>query len=178
MDMRKQHQFINTLLIISFLICGSTFAYAQNDPLSEVKATISSKYPSISFVTAEQLSKWLAPNSKKEIMLFDVRSREEYEISHIKGAIYIEDFDHSLVLLFGKMKDTLIITYDSVGLRSAKFTDKLTARDFNNVYNLEGSIFEWANNGYPLYKGSQRVYKVHPNDLWWGRYLKDELSAW
>jgi len=176
--MRKQHQLISTLLIIIFLICGSTFANAQNDPLSELKTTIRSKYPSISFVTSKQLSKWLAPDSKKEIIIFDVRSREEYEISHIKGATYIEDFDHALVILFGKMKDTLIVTYDSVGLRSAKFTDKLTARDFSNVYNLEGSIFEWANNGYPIYKGSQRATKVHPNDLWWGRYLKNELSSW
>jgi len=176
MHIKQQH--ISSFLIVVILLVWTNFVSAKDDPLSEVKKTIRDKYPSISFVTSAQLKKWLAPNSEKELLLFDVRSREEFEVSHIKQAIRIEDLDHSLVLLFGKMKDTPIVIYDSVGLRSAKFADKLTGRDFSNVYVLEGSIFEWANNGFPLHKGSQQVYKVHPNDLWWGRYLNDGLSAW
>jgi hypothetical protein len=45
------------------------------------------------------------------------------------------------------------------------------------VYNLDGSIFQWANEGRPLYSGTNRVASVHPYDREWGRFLKKELHA-
>jgi hypothetical protein len=45
------------------------------------------------------------------------------------------------------------------------------------VYNLEGSIFEWANSGRPVYRGEERVSVVHPYGARWERLLDRALRA-
>ena len=44
-----------------------------------------------------------------------------------------------------------------------------------NVFNLEGSLFKWANEGRPVYRGSERVQEVHPFDEDWGELLDESL---
>ena len=48
-------------------------------------------------------------------------------------------------------------------------------KGYTEVYNLEGSIFAWANEGRPVYRGKERVQVVHPYDKIWGRLLKKSL---
>jgi len=45
---------------------------------------------------------------------------------------------------------------------------------FSRVYNLEGSIFQWANEGRPVCKDDRPTMLVHPNDALW----EDLLSLW
>jgi hypothetical protein len=46
-----------------------------------------------------------------------------------------------------------------------------------NVVNLEGSIFQWANEGRPLYCGELRAEQVHPYGAMWSGLLKQGLAA-
>ena len=48
---------------------------------------------------------------------------------------------------------------------------------YPNVYNLEGSIFAWANEGRKIYHGKRETDKVHPYDKIWGRLLKNSLRV-
>ncbi|MEB3160001.1 MAG: hypothetical protein VKL20_00930, partial [Synechocystis sp.] len=41
----------------------------------------------------------------------------------------------------------------------------------DNVYNLQGSIFAWANQGLPLQRHQQTVNTVHGYDRHWEKYL-------
>jgi 3-mercaptopyruvate sulfurtransferase SseA len=70
---------------------------------------------------------------------------------------------------------TSVIVYCSVGYRSARLAQRLRARGYE-VSNLEGSIFEWANEDRALYQGDRRVSGVHPYDSTWGRLL--ERDKW
>ena len=54
-------------------------------------------------------------------------------------------------------------------------TRDLTERGYGAVRNLEGSIFEWANAGHPVYREGREVSEVHPYDEEWGRLLDREL---
>ena len=46
------------------------------------------------------------------------------------------------------------------------------AKGVVKIYNLEGSMFQWANEGKEIYSGSERVDVVHPyNSVW--KYLLD-----
>ncbi len=63
-------------------------------------------------------------------------------------------------------------------LRSAKFAKTLNQRGYAHVFNLRGSIFEWANNGYPLKRGEQIVSVVHPYNKKWGSLVKKSLHAY
>lgn len=68
--------------------------------------------------------------------------------------------------------DRPIVVYCSVGYRSSILARKLQDKGFTNVYNLEGSIFKWANEGRPLVQGKVTVHKVHPYNAHWGHLLE------
>ena len=70
-----------------------------------------------------------------------------------------------------------VVVYCSVGYRSSRLAEKLRARGIENVFNLEGSLFQWANEGRPLYRGDERVYEAHPYDDEWGQLLDRRLWA-
>jgi rhodanese-related sulfurtransferase len=88
-------------------------------------------------------------------------------MSHIKNALHI--VKPKKVKLD---KDLLIICYCSVGYRSANFANKLLKSGYSNVYNLKGSIFEWANKGQELYSDGNKVSKIHPFNKEWGQLLQ------
>lgn len=164
-------------MLMVLALTGS--AYADNPvSLDEVKTLIHEKYPSILHVSAKELNTWLQPDSDRDLILIDVREEDEFKISHLYHANRAINIDSALLLLFGKPKNITIVTYDSVGLRAATIADKLTKRGYSQVYNLDGALFEWANEGFPIYSGEKLVHKVHPSDLWWRRYLHEDLRAW
>jgi hypothetical protein len=55
--------------------------------------------------------------------------------------------------------------------------ERLQKAGFTRVRNLEGSIFEWANEGRPLVREGKKVTTVHPYDTTWGRLLRDDVRA-
>lgn len=111
-------------------------------------------------------------NIQSEVYIFDARKRREYEVSHIPGAQYVgfEDFDpESLNEL---PKDVPIVVYCSIGYRSEKIGEKLKSQGFTRVYNLFGSLFEWANRGYPMVDSLERPTKtVHTYNKNWSRWV-------
>ena len=77
----------------------------------------------------------------------------------------------------GVSKETPIVTYCAVGYRSGEMATGLRAAGFTNVRNLEGSIFQWANEHRPLVRENERVSTVHPYSALWGRLLADDVRA-
>jgi hypothetical protein len=53
--------------------------------------------------------------------------------------------------------------------------NKLQAKGFTKVFNLEGSIFKWANEGRGLYHGDQQTKVVHPFNSKWKQLLDKAL---
>lgn len=47
---------------------------------------------------------------------------------------------------------------------------------FSNVYNLDGSIFAWANEGRPVYRGDKQVDEVHPYNQSGGTFCMIDVS--
>ena len=70
-----------------------------------------------------------------------------------------------------------VVVYCSIGYRSATIIEKLQDAGIGNIYNLEGGLFEWANQGRPVYRGGQRVNEVHPYNRAWGLLLRGEYRA-
>lgn len=104
-----------------------------------------------------------------------MRARAEYEVSHLKDAR--PDLESALRALDGRARDAPIVVYCSVGVRSSALAEKLIRAGYRNVSNLGGSIFEWANLGYPLVRGGAPTTRVHPYDANWGRLLERRLWA-
>ncbi len=111
---------------------------------------------------------------KDDVILLDAREMNEYEVSHIPGAIYVgyDNFDDSL--LKGIDKDARIVVYCSIGFRSEKIGEKLKKIGFSNAYNLFGSIFEWTNAGQPLEdKDGNSTHKIHTYNKKWSQWVNE-----
>lgn len=112
-------------------------------------------------------------NIQPEVHIFDTRNIEEYEVSHIPGAAYLgyQSFDRKLLEQIPK-NDTIVL-YCSVGYRSEKIGEQLLKMGYSKVFNLYGSLFEWANQNYPLEdKDGKPTNKVHTYNRNWGQWVK------
>lgn len=134
-------------------------------------------HPDVRRVTTDSLSAWMNTVSVPQPLLLDIRTPEEYAVSHLNGAIRIDPETDDFGALDTLDRDAPIVAYCSVGFRSSATASKLQAAGFTNVTNLEGSIFRWANEGRPVYRAGRQVREVHPFDGAWGRLLDAELRT-
>jgi rhodanese-related sulfurtransferase len=113
-----------------------------------------------------------AARDSARILFLDAREPDEYAVSHIKNAVFA-GYDHfDLKNLPAMAPDQPIVVYCSVGYRSEKIAEKLRAAGYNRVSNLYGGIFEWVNQGFPVYDQNGRTERVHAFDRSWGVWLK------
>ena len=137
---------------------------------------IRARFPTVARVSTDTLQSWFDESPQREnLLLFDVREPEEYAVSHLQDARPAASKDEALKALQGTPSDQRIVLYCSVGYRSSELAQFLMKKGFTEVYNLEGSIFAWANEGRPVYRGNELVKVVHPYDRIWGRLLKKSL---
>lgn len=110
-------------------------------------------------------------------VILDAREKNEYEVSRIPGSRWIGYDDFSMERMRGIDKKTPVLLYCSIGYRSEKVGEKLRAEGFEQVYNLYGSIFEWANRGFPLVdETGQTVRRVHAYNAQWGRWVDGDKN--
>lgn len=160
LDMLKMKQFFLVLLIISLAAC-------EQDGLTwiDVKAEIQKEFPAVERISVSELK----TIDLKDVLLVDVRKKEEFAVSHIPGAVNLEDpLD---IVELASQSDKNIIAYCSVGYRSAAVVHELNKLGITNATNLEGSIFEWANENLPLINKAGSTHEVHPYDDYWGQLL-------
>ena len=145
---------------------------ATNSPAwREALRLVREDFPAVKQMTTQQLADLRASHSGAQIVLLDARSADEFNVSHLRGAVRANTTRKALDALAAGDADRIVVTYCSVGYRSAKLADALQARGITNLYNLEGSLFRWANEGRPLYRGDAPVDRVHPYDDEWGQLL-------
>lgn len=105
-------------------------------------------------------------------VVLDARELCEYEVSHLKDAVYIgyNDFDISRMTDIERRSE--IIVYCSVGYRSEKIAEQLHDEDYANVYNLVGGIFGWVNSGKTVVDSDGVITdRVHAYNKDWGVWL-------
>jgi rhodanese-related sulfurtransferase len=124
---------------------------------------------SIAYISAESLRSKLENNEK--FVLLDSRSKEEYEVSHLRNAKWIgyKSFDKSKVDSIDN--NTEIIIYCAVGVRSEKIGEELKRLGFKNVKNLYGGIFLWHNKRFPIFANGNSTEKIHTYNKRWGKFI-------
>jgi len=162
---KNQIVLIATLLASLFCLTG----FWRGEPSWEkIHADIDAKYPDVPSISMAELMEKMATDT--DLTLIDVRSREEYAVSHIQKAIQMTSpTDLALAL------DRYIVCYCSVGYRSAEFVHAARNLGYTNIVNYKGSIFEWANAGKPVHRDGKVVSKVHPYNDYWGQLLNSNL---
>ena len=106
------------------------------------------------------------------VLILDAREPEEYAVSHIPGAHYIGYNRWNSDVLRGTDLDRPIVVYCSIGYRSEKIAQKLMKMGYSQVKNLYGSIFEWANQGFPLVDGENKpTQNLHGFNEKWSKWI-------
>jgi rhodanese-related sulfurtransferase len=112
-------------------------------------------------------------NFQNQVIL-DAREWEEYKVSHIKDAVWVgyNDFNLAEVVKTIPDKNLNIVVYCSIGVRSENVGEELLESGYSNTRNMYGGIFEWTNQGYPVYNmEGEKTKKVHAYGKLWGKYL-------
>jgi rhodanese-related sulfurtransferase len=109
----------------------------------------------------------LPPNA----VLLDAREKEEFDMSHLEGAIHVGYEDAHLNVVSDFPDDTAMVVYCAVGYRSERIAKRLRREGFTRVYNLWGGIFNWYNKGYVVYDAHGPTRNIHPYNNKWGKWL-------
>lgn len=105
-------------------------------------------------------------------VLLDTREKAEYKVSHLENAQWVgyDTFDKKR--LKDIPKDQPIVVYCSIGYRSERIGEQLLKMGYEEVYNLNGGIFEWVNQDQELVESKDKATdKVHAYSKSWGVWL-------
>ncbi|PTX59213.1 rhodanese-related sulfurtransferase [Kordia periserrulae] len=154
-----------TFYILAFL----SFAFANGQTALD-SLLQKENNASVPYITVEELAK------KENIVLLDTREKVEFETSHIENAICVgyDKFKLKKVKkLLPKDKNTPIVVYCSLGIRSEDIGEKLQKAGYTNVYNLYGGIFEWKNKEQSVVNDKgETTENVHTFNEDWSIWLK------
>lgn len=172
--------FMHSRLFATTALIGSTICQvgcSQDLKWSAVHTLVEERFPTVSQISTDSLAQVLA-DSTQQLVLLDTRTRGEYEISHIRGAVHLDPDTKDFAKLDTLDRQVRIVTYCSVGYRSSEMAARLADAGFMNVSNVRGSIFKWANEGRTVVRGDAEVREVHPFDRIWGKLLDPSLRAY
>ena len=141
------------------------------------------RFADVQTISTAQLAQVLLQDKQqpqaRQLVLLDIRSAEEFAVSHLPGAQHVAPdtvVDFAERELAGLDRSQPIVVYCSVGVRSAAAARDLQFLGFSQVKNLRGSLFQWANEGRVVESrgqgGMASRMAVHPYNSFWGRLLR------
>jgi rhodanese-related sulfurtransferase len=93
------------------------------------------------------------PCRRKNLVIIDVRTPEEYAKGYIENAVNLNYYSETFEEELGKLnKSKTYIIYCRSGRRSKMALDTMRELDFVKVYNVLGGIIEWEAKGLPVVK--------------------------
>lgn len=162
--------------LVALAIVFATIAAVSRLRPESLTPLIGIRFPDIEWIDTETLSAWIDAPASSAPVLLDVRSQEEFAVSHLRGAVRVEPGQRSFEWL-PIDRGTTVVVYCSVGYRSAAMVDALRASGVTKVRNLRGGIFAWANESRPVFRNGQPASTVHPYDALWGFLLRNDLRG-
>lgn len=99
---------------------------------------------------------------ESDLMILDVREREEYLRGHIPGAICVprgvlegaaDPYCKNRHRVLCEAQDRHLALYCQTGGRSAMATDRLQQMGFTSVVNVAGGFVMWEAEDYPVSRG-------------------------
>lgn len=160
---------IKRVIILISLISVTGFLIGQKPSGYDEQLKVMYKN-TVELITPNDLSNEM--NANNAIVLLDAREFNEYKVSHIEGARHIGYNSFSIKSLDDIPKDSEIVVYCSLGVRSEQIGEKLNEAGFENVKNLYGGIFEWTYQDHAIIdKKGNKTDKVHAYNEEWSKWL-------
>lgn len=132
---------------------------------------------SVSYISVNDLKK-----EADNVILLDSRELKEFKVSHLKNATCVgyDNFNlNKTIKQLPSDKNTKIVVYCSLGIRSEDIAEQLKKKGFTNVYNLYGGIFEWKNqNNAVVNSEGIQTNKVHTFNKEWSKWLQKGIKIY
>ncbi|MEM7193366.1 MAG: rhodanese-like domain-containing protein [Pseudomonadota bacterium] len=170
-----------SILRLAFFVSATvmiSMAFAGSDGLDRVRQSVKEKYD-VEHITNSQLDSLSGNN----VIVFDVREKEEHSVSHLESAIRLSPQTTAKQFLetYGDQVDgKTVVFYCSVGERSSimlsKLNQSLADAGAVGAFNLDGGIFARHNENRPLMKGEHITRDIHPFNAYWGRLINNQSS--
>ena len=130
--------------------CGGCFgARRRRGRLHLHRAVLDPANAGASFRTVTPLEAKSLIETRKDLLLVDVRSPEEFQGGSLPGATLIPFWDFAKGR-FDLPKDKPILLICAVGGRSLACGQMLASKGYREVYNLKGGLDAWAEQRVPL----------------------------
>ncbi len=155
------------ILITVFGFIGSVIGQKPADYDEQLKGMYKN---TVELISVDELS--IEKKSNTGLVLLDAREINEFKVCHIEGAYCIGYNNFSIEVMEDIPKDSEIVIYCSLGVRSEHIGEKLKEAGYQNVRNLYGGIFEWKyRDQIVVDKKGNPTDKVHTYDENWSKWL-------
>ena len=129
----------------------------------------------VPLIKSEELSEAMLD----EYYILDIRSPEEYEVSHLPDSRMLDYETFSPDQVVDIPKDAKVLVYCSVGYRSERVGEKLQEAGYTHIRNLYGGIFDWKNKGNQVVNPQSVVTdSVHTYNRLWSRWLQNGIKVY
>ncbi|RAJ15106.1 rhodanese-like domain-containing protein [Olleya aquimaris] len=158
--------------IFFIFILFSSIAWSQ-DTLSELLKKHNTN--SVPYISVQELAM-----PKTDAIILDARELYEFEVSHLKDAIFVgyTTFNLDEVIKNLPNKNETIVVYCSLGIRSETIAEQLKKVGYTNVYNVYGGIFEWKNNGFSVVDTKDNeTENIHVFNKHWSKWLTKGIKV-
>tara|TARA_R110000822_G_scaffold143691_2_gene282119 strand:+ start:689 stop:1189 length:501 start_codon:yes stop_codon:yes gene_type:complete len=155
--------------IFSFLLLLISITGFSQQSLGDLLQQYNTR--SIPYISVEELR---MRHMNDSIVIVDAREKKEYNVSHIESATFVGFSKFSIDSVAKKIpnKNTAIVVYCSLGIRSEEISEKLKKAGYYNIENLYGGIFEWKNKTYPLVNNKgKETDSIHGFSKNWSKWL-------
>lgn len=162
-----------------FLLSGGLRLFGfdpAEEGMTEMKELVRKRFPEVKQLSTADLAGWLADTNRARPLLVDVRRAEEFAVSRLPEAVRV-DPDASAKSVLDLATNRPVVVYCSVGYRSSALADRLRKAGATRVFNLEGSLFQWANEDRPMVNAEGAVKVAHPYSRQYETLLKPEARA-
>ncbi len=173
MDRRRWLWLLGGLII---LVCLAALSWLKpyERRMASTLAVVHADFPTVPRITVPELTRWLADTNRPQPVLYDVRTADEFAVSHLPGAVRLDPATRGRDALQQLDTNRTAILYCSVGYRSSQMAEQVRVLGHSNVYSVEGSIFAWSAAGLPLVSNGVPAKLVHPYSESYARLLPPE----
>lgn len=154
------------IFLFHILVLSSFFGFSQDNLDDLLKQYNKNTVP---YISVQELAM-----PKTDAIILDAREQSEYNVSHLKGALFVgyDNFNLEQTIQQLQDKDQAIVVYCSLGIRSETIANRLKKAGYTNVKNLYGGIFEWRNNDFEVYNQEEnKTDSIHAFSKAWSKWL-------
>lgn len=159
------------VLLFPILIVSALSACGQRSFDEKIESLYKNTVPLIQVDSLQE--------NQENVVLLDTRAYEEYKVSHIAGAQFVDYDNFNLDQVAHIPKDEAIVVYCSVGYRSERIGEQLQEAGYTKVQNLYGGIFHWKNEGLEIVNNDEiPTDSVHTYNKQWGKWLYNGVKTY